>query len=39
MSADLYWVVAHNEGISVAAELLEMGKKVHLTVHDDPFGT
>jgi len=38
MSADLYWVVAHNEGISVAAELLEMGKKVHLTVHDDPFG-
>jgi hypothetical protein len=37
--ADLYWVVAHNEGISVAAELLDLGKKVHLTVHDDPFGT
>jgi hypothetical protein len=39
MPADRYWVVAHNEGISVAAELIEMGKKVHLTVHDDPFGT
>jgi hypothetical protein len=37
--ADLYWIVAHNEGISVAAELLDLGKKVHLTVHDDPFGT
>lgn len=34
--ADLYWVVAHNEGISLAAELCEMGKRVHLTVHDDP---
>lgn len=39
ISADLYWVVAHNEGISVAAELLDLGKNVHLTVHDDPFGT
>ena len=39
MPADLYWIVAHNEGISVAAELLDAGKKVHLTVHDDPFGT
>lgn len=39
MEADLYWVVGHYEGISVAAELLEQGKKVHLTVHDDPFGT
>lgn len=39
MPADLYWIVAHYEGISVAAELLTMGKKVHLTVHDDPFGT
>ncbi len=37
--ADLYWIVAHNEGISVAAELLDLGKKVHLTVHDDPFAT
>ena len=37
--ADLYWVVAHNEGISLAAELLDLGKRVHLTVHDDPFGT
>lgn len=24
MDADLYWVVAHYEGISVAAELLSM---------------
>jgi hypothetical protein len=39
MEADLYWVVAHYEGISVAAELIDLGKKVHLTVHDDPFGT
>jgi hypothetical protein len=39
MPADLYWIVAHKEGISVAAELLDLGKKVHLTVHDDPFGT
>jgi hypothetical protein len=39
MQADLYWVVAHYEGISVAAELNALGKKVHLTVHDDPFGT
>lgn len=33
--ADLYWVVAHYEGISVAAELLSMGRPVHLTVHDE----
>jgi hypothetical protein len=39
MQADLYWIVAHYEGISVAAELNDLGKKVHLTVHDDPFGT
>lgn len=39
MPAELYWVVAHYEGISVAAELIARGKKVHLTVHDDPFGT
>src|SRR5215471_20299576 len=37
MNADLYWVVAHYEGISVAAELLAMGKPVHLTVHDEPL--
>jgi hypothetical protein len=37
MDADLYWVVAHYEGISVAAELLAQGKKVHLTVHDEPL--
>ena len=37
MDADLYWVVAHYEGISVAAELLAMGKPVHLTVHDEPL--
>ncbi len=38
MNADLYWIVAHYEGISVAAELLAQGKKVHLTVHDEPLG-
>jgi glycosyltransferase involved in cell wall biosynthesis len=37
MNADLYWVVAHYEGISVAAELLSLGKPVHLTVHDEPL--
>jgi hypothetical protein len=36
MQAELYWVVAHNEGISLAMELCAMGKRVHLTVHDDP---
>ena len=36
IQADLYWVVAHNEGISLATELCAMGKRVHLTVHDDP---
>lgn len=36
IEADLYWVVAHNEGISLASELCSMGKRVHLTVHDDP---
>ena len=39
IDADLYWVVGHYEGISVAAELISQGKKVHLTIHDDPFGT
>ncbi len=39
MEADLYWVVGHYEGISVASELIAQGKKVHLTIHDDPFGT
>ena len=37
LDADLYWVVAHYEGISVAAELLSLGRPVHLTVHDDPL--
>jgi hypothetical protein len=37
MEAGLYWVVAHYEGISVAAELLSLGKPVHLTVHDEPL--
>jgi hypothetical protein len=37
MEADLYWIVAHYEGISVAAELLSMGKAVHLTVQDEPL--
>ncbi len=39
MDADQYWVVGHYEGISVAAELIAQGKKVHLTIHDDPFAT
>jgi len=38
MQADLHWVVAHYAGISVAAELIDQKKKLHLTVHDDPFG-
>jgi glycosyltransferase involved in cell wall biosynthesis len=37
IDADLYWVVAHYEGISVADELLSMQKPVHLTVHDEPL--
>lgn len=37
MDADLYWVVAHYEGISVADELISSGKPVHLTVHDEPL--
>jgi hypothetical protein len=37
MDADLYWIVAHYEGISVADELLSIGKPVHLTVHDEPL--
>jgi hypothetical protein len=39
MDADVYWVVAHYEGIAVASELLKRQKRVHLTVHDDPFAT
>jgi hypothetical protein len=39
MEADFYWVVGHYEGLSVAAELRAQGKPVHLTIHDDPFGT
>src|SRR5277367_2137616 len=35
MDADMYWVVAHGEGVSIASELCRMGKRVHLTVHDD----
>jgi hypothetical protein len=37
IEADLYWVVAHYEGISLAAELLSRGKRIHLTVHDEPL--
>jgi hypothetical protein len=37
IDADLYWIVAHYEGISIADELLAMGKPVHLTVHDEPL--
>jgi hypothetical protein len=36
MDADLYWIVAMNEGVLVALELSVSGKPVHLTVHDDP---
>jgi hypothetical protein len=36
MDADLYWIVAMNEGVLVALELSASGKPVHLTVHDDP---
>ncbi len=36
MDADLYWIVAMNEGVLVALELSKSGKPVHLTVHDDP---
>ena len=39
MRADLYWIVGHYEGLSVAAELCDQGKPVQLTIHDDPFGT
>ena len=39
LDADVFWVVGHYEGICVAAELCDQGKQVHLTVHDDPFGT
>jgi hypothetical protein len=37
LDADLYWTVAHYEGICVADELLKIGKPVHLTVHDEPL--
>jgi len=37
LDADLYWIVAHYVGISLAAELQSMGKPVHLTVHDEPL--
>jgi len=37
MDADLYWIVAHYEGISVADQLLSMSKPIHLTVHDEPL--
>lgn len=37
LNADLYWIVAYYEGISVADELLAMGKPVHLTIHDEPL--
>ena len=36
MDADLYWIVAMNEGVLVALELSASGKPVHLTIHDDP---
>lgn len=38
IEANTYWVVAHNDGVCIAAALLAAGKKVHLTVHDDPVG-
>ena len=36
MAGDIYWVIAHNEGVAVADELLRMGRHVHVSVHDDP---
>jgi len=36
MDADLYWIVAMNEGVLVGLDLTVSGKPVHLTVHDDP---
>lgn len=36
MSADLYWVVAAGEGVLVGLSLAASGKRVHVTVHDDP---
>jgi glycosyltransferase involved in cell wall biosynthesis len=36
MNADLYWIVAMNEGVLVGLELSASGKPVHLTIHDDP---
>ena len=39
IEADLYWIVGHYEGIPIAAELCDQGRPVHLTIHDDPFGT
>jgi hypothetical protein len=36
MDADLYWIVAMNEGVLVGLDLSASGKPVHLTVHDDP---
>jgi glycosyltransferase involved in cell wall biosynthesis len=36
MDADLYWIVAMNEGVLVALELCASGKPMHLTIHDDP---
>jgi hypothetical protein len=37
IQADMYWIVAHNEGILLADELCARGKRVHLSVHDDPI--
>jgi hypothetical protein len=37
LDADRFWVVGHYEGVSVAAELLQRGKHVHLSVQDDPI--
>jgi hypothetical protein len=36
MNADLYWIVAMNEGVLVGLEVSASGKPVHLTIHDDP---
>jgi hypothetical protein len=38
LEGDLFWILGHYEGVSVAAELLKQGRPVHLTVHDDPIG-
>ncbi|PTQ99352.1 hypothetical protein C8P68_102168 [Mucilaginibacter yixingensis] len=39
-NCDAYWIVTHNEGLRVAAELIkrQTSRPVHVTVHDDWAG-